>query len=95
MKHSIILAASVIFAILNKEHISIDINNILDHSIATTYNIAEVVNKMVLKKKLAHNDVWSAAESKIAHPYSIDMELSQIATAFSVTPDVKIPHRPI
>lgn len=86
MKYSTILAvldASVIFAILNHEPINSNVNELLDHSIATTYNIAEVVNKMVLKKKLPHDTVWIAAESIITHPYVVDMELSRVATSFS------------
>lgn len=38
---------------------------------------------MVLKKKLPHDDIWMAAEAMISHPYTIDMEISRIATSFS------------
>ena len=85
MKPSSILAvldASVIYAIINGEPINL-VDEILDHCTATTYNIAEVVNKMVLKKKVHHADTWIIAESIIMHPYSIDMELSRIATSLS------------
>ena len=86
MKHKSILAvldASVIFAIIRGEPVNFNVTEILDHCIATTYNIAEVANKMVLKKQTNHADIWLLLESMISHPYNIDMELSEITSGFS------------
>ncbi len=78
-----ILDASVIYAIIKGEPVNFNITEILEHCIATTYNIAEVANKMVLKKQVTHQEIWILLESLIPHTYNIDMEISEIATSFS------------
>jgi ribonuclease VapC len=86
MKHKSVLAvldASVIFAIIRGEPVNFNVDEVLDHCVATTYNIAEVANKMVLKKQTNHADIWLLLESMISNPYNIDMELSEIASRFS------------
>jgi ribonuclease VapC len=85
MKSSSILAvvdASVIYAIINAEPLQLK-SDILEHSIVTTYNLAEVANKMVLKKQIKHTEIWPVLETLVAHHYSIDMELSSLATQLS------------
>ncbi|MDQ5921718.1 MAG: hypothetical protein QG673_1777 [Pseudomonadota bacterium] len=69
--------------LLKGEPVNFNITEILEHCIATTYNIAEVANKMVLKKQVTHQEIWILLESLIPHTYNIDMEISEIATSFS------------
>jgi PIN domain nuclease of toxin-antitoxin system len=78
-----VLDASAIFAIIKGEPINFVPEEILEHCVATTYNIAEVANKMVLKKQVNHQEIWILLESMISHPYNIDMQLSELATGFS------------
>ena len=82
-----VLDASAIFAIIKGEPINFAPENILEHAVATTYNIAEVANKMVLKKQVTHQEIWILLESMISHPYNIDMQLSELATSFSEVVD--------
>ena len=85
MKHDSIMAVldtSVIYALIDGEKINFSDDN-LEHCTATCYNIAEVVNKMVLKKKTNHMDTWILVESLIPNPYAIDMHVSRIATGLS------------
>lgn len=78
-----VLDASAIYAIIKGEPINFNAQDVLGHCVATTYNIAEVANKMVLKKQATHQEIWLLLESMIPHPYNIDMELSELATNFS------------
>lgn len=78
-----VLDASAIFAIIKGEPINFASEDILEHAVAITYNIAEVANKMVLKKQVTHKEIWILLESMISHPYNIDMQLSELATSFS------------
>jgi PIN domain nuclease of toxin-antitoxin system len=78
-----VLDASAIYAVIKGEPGGLDVNKILDQSVATTYNIAEVVNKMVLRKQATHAESWLLLESLIPNTYPVDMELSEIATGFS------------
>lgn len=82
-----VLDASAIFAIIKGEPINFAPDDILEHAVATTYNIAEVANKMVLKKQVTHPEIWILLESMISHPYNIDMQLSELATSFSEVVD--------
>lgn len=84
-----VLDASVIYAIIKGEPINFNAAEILEHCVVTTYNIAEVANKMVLKKQCTHQDIWVLLESLIPHPYNIDMELSEVATSFSEVIDTR------
>jgi ribonuclease VapC len=84
MKQNVIavIDASVIYAIINAEPIILKSES-LEQCIATTYNIAEVANKMILKKQIKHDDIWPVLETLLPHPYLIDMELSGMATQLS------------
>ena len=82
-----VLDASAIFSIIKGEPINFAPEYILEHAVATTYNIAEVANKMVLKKQVTHQEIWILLESMISHPYNIDMQLSELATSFSEVVD--------
>jgi len=78
-----VLDASAIYAVIRGEPGTLKVNEVLEHSTMTTYNIAEVVNKMVLKKQASHSESWILLESMITHPYPVDMILAEIATGLS------------
>jgi PIN domain nuclease of toxin-antitoxin system len=78
-----VLDASAIYAIIKNESGNLKVSDVLGHSIATTYNIAEVVNKMVLKKQAPYKEAWLLLESMIPNIYPIDIEISELATSFS------------
>ena len=78
-----ILDASAIYAVIKGEPGTLNVKQVLEQSMATTYNVAEVVNKMVLRKQAGHAEAWLLLESMIPHTYPIDMKLSELATSFS------------
>lgn len=78
-----VLDASAIYAVIKDEPCGAIVRDILDQSAVTTFNIAEVVNKMVLKKQALHADVWILLSSMIHHPYPVDMVLTELATSLS------------
>ena len=78
-----VLDASVLYAIIKNEPVNFNVQEILDHSAVTTYNIAEVANKMLIKKQVLHQEIWVLLESMVAYPYNIDMQISELATSFS------------
>jgi ribonuclease VapC len=77
-----VVDASVIYAVIRAEPIQLSAE-ILNKCIATTYNLTEVANKMIMKKQVSHAEIWPVLETLVADHYPLDMELSSKAAYLS------------
>ena len=79
-----VLDSSALVAIIRGEPINVNGDA---EAIITTYNLAEVANKMIMNNKISSQEIWQLLESLIPNTYAIDIQLSALATSFSTTID--------
>lgn len=82
-----VLDASAIYAIIKDEPGNLKVRSVMAQSMVTTFNLAEIANKMILKKQASHEEAWILLRSMIHHLYPIDMDLTILATSFSAVID--------
>lgn len=82
-----VLDSSALVAIIRGEPINVNSDELLAQAIITTYNLAEVANKMIMNNKISSLEIWQLLESLIPNTYTIDIQLSALATSFSATID--------
>lgn len=73
----VVLDASVILAVLGQEPGSKAILRLLDHTVASTVNLAEVQGKLV-SRGVPEDDAWEGARSLVAEVVDFDSDQARL-----------------
>lgn len=78
-----VMDASVLLAVFNQEPCDPKIPELFDNAVITTFNLAEAVSSVLIKKGGDVNKVWSFIGNFVQNHYSLDDDLSYVALAIT------------
>ena len=80
---SCVMDASVLLAVFNQEPYDSHIPTLFDNAVITTFNLAEAVNSVLLKKGGDVNLLWSFIGNFVQNHYFLDDDLSYAAVSMT------------